>query len=130
MKTLSIKLLSSSDSNPQIRSRCASHYNVIFSVRLCYHKDTSLLARFKWVLEALLLLVEVWKKERQAACILYCSILMCFHVYQFFNIISCHFYTSPSVMCKSEETYLILTFKGPMTTLVVTESNRQWPNDD
>jgi hypothetical protein len=21
-------------------------------------------------------------------------------------------------------------FKGPMTTLVVTESNRQWPNDD
>jgi hypothetical protein len=22
-----------------------------------------------------------------------------------------------------------LTFKGPMTTLVVTESNRQWPND-
>jgi hypothetical protein len=25
---------------------------------------------------------------------------------------------------------IILTFKGPMTTLVVTESNRQWPNDD
>jgi hypothetical protein len=23
-----------------------------------------------------------------------------------------------------------LTFKGPMTTLVVTENNRQWPNDD
>jgi hypothetical protein len=23
-----------------------------------------------------------------------------------------------------------ITFKGPMTTLVVTESNRQWPNDD
>jgi hypothetical protein len=23
-----------------------------------------------------------------------------------------------------------LTFKGPMTTLVVTKSNRQWPNDD
>jgi hypothetical protein len=28
----------------------------------------------------------------------------------------------------SEQRYL--TFKGPMTTLVVTESNRQWPNDD
>jgi hypothetical protein len=26
--------------------------------------------------------------------------------------------------------FIVLTFKGPMTTLVVTESNRQWPNDD
>jgi hypothetical protein len=28
------------------------------------------------------------------------------------------------------EGLLLLTFKGPMTTLVVTEGNRQWPNDD
>jgi hypothetical protein len=32
--------------------------------------------------------------------------------------------TSPS------QTPVVKTFKGPMTTLVVTESNRQWPNDD